>query len=56
VGALQVAMEYCDGGTLRHFRQKADIDEPEVAYICREVRDIDGPAAMTSRCDAGYHN
>jgi hypothetical protein len=30
-------MEYCDGGTLRQFRQKADIDEPEIAYICREV-------------------
>ncbi|ELR16018.1 protein kinase domain containing protein [Acanthamoeba castellanii str. Neff] len=34
---IWVAMEYCDGGTLRQFRQKADIDEPEIAYICREI-------------------
>jgi hypothetical protein len=41
-------MEYCDGGTLRHFRQKADIDEPEVAYICREVRDVDVVTLVTT--------
>jgi len=30
-------MEYCDGGTLRHFGQNAEVGEQEAAYLCREI-------------------
>jgi hypothetical protein len=36
-GCMNVIMEYCDGGTLSQFRQLHALDEPIIAYLCREL-------------------